>query len=220
MLTSLPLSLFAPLILMSACLLIATRPGRRPALARWLPETAALAALFVAIIGLMQLLSVGPVQLEFFQGPVALIFRLDALSVTMTLLVSFIGWVVMRYSRTYLDGEANEGAFHALMLGTLGTVLILMQSGSLALLVPAFILVGLGLRQLLLFYKERPAARRAATKFSWVWHAGDVALIVAAALLYIAYGTIDFAKLSIESQSGLTLIAPLCLGTNCTGSGP
>ncbi len=119
MLTSLPLSLFAPLILMSACLLIATRPGRRPALARWLPETAALAALFVAIIGLMQLLSVGPVQLEFFQGPVALIFRLDALSVTMTLLVSFIGWVVMRYSRTYLDGEANEGAFHALMLGTL-----------------------------------------------------------------------------------------------------
>lgn len=86
-----------------------------------------------------------------------------------------------------------------------------MQSGSLALLVPAFILVGLGLRQLLLFYKERPAARRAATKFSWVWHAGDVALIVAAALLYIAYGTIDFAKLSIESQSGLTLIAHFAL---------
>jgi hypothetical protein len=36
--------------------------------------------------------------------------RLDAISATMTLLVAFIGWIVMRYARSYLDGEAREGA--------------------------------------------------------------------------------------------------------------
>ena len=45
--------------------------------------------------------------------------RADAVSATMALLVAFIGWIVMRYSRTYLDGEAREGAFHGLMLAAL-----------------------------------------------------------------------------------------------------
>ena len=56
--------------------------------------------------------------------------RLDPVSVTMTLLVAFIGWVVMRYSRFYLDGEAREGRFHGLMLAALAAVQIVVQSGS------------------------------------------------------------------------------------------
>ena len=71
-------------------------------------------------------------------------------SLTLTLLVAFIGWVVIRYSRTYLDGEAQEGRFHALMLATLAAVLVFVQSGSLAVLVLSSILVGLGLKNLLL----------------------------------------------------------------------
>ena len=35
--------------------------------------------------------------------------RLDAVSVTMLLLVSFIGWIVVRFARNYLDGEARQG---------------------------------------------------------------------------------------------------------------
>lgn len=37
-------------------------------------------------------------------------------------LVSFIGWVVLRYNRSYLDGEGREGRFHDLMLATLCAV--------------------------------------------------------------------------------------------------
>ena len=37
--------------------------------------------------------------------------RLDVVSVTMLVLVAFVGWIVLRYSRSYLDGEARQGAF-------------------------------------------------------------------------------------------------------------
>ena len=43
---------------------------------------------------------------------------LDAIGATVTLLVAFVGWVVVRYARSYLDGEPREGAFHGLLLAT------------------------------------------------------------------------------------------------------
>jgi NAD(P)H-quinone oxidoreductase subunit 5 len=120
----------------------------------------------------------------------------------------------MRYSRSYLDGEAREGAFHALMLATLAGVLILVQAGSLAVLIAAFLAIGLGLRQLLLFYPHRPEARRAATKFSLVWHAGDAVLVFAALLLVSAFGTGDLAALTATAggaAAGLSVQAQIAV---------
>ncbi|MDT8855032.1 hypothetical protein RNZ50_08370 [Paracoccaceae bacterium Fryx2] len=109
----------------------------------------------MAIASVVQLIAYGPVAVEFFGGPALIAFRLDAISASMALLVAFVGWVVVRYGRTYLDGEAREGTYHGLMLATLAAVLTLVQAGSLAVLVLAFVAIGLGLRQLLLFYPER-----------------------------------------------------------------
>jgi NAD(P)H-quinone oxidoreductase subunit 5 len=142
------------------------------------------------------LLLTGPLTTGWGGGALLIALRLDAVSATMTLLVAFVGWVVVRYSRSYLDGEPREGAFHGLMLSALAAVLLLVQAGSLAVLVAAFVAVGAALRQLLLFYPERAEARRAAAKFTLVWGAGDAALIVAAVLLWLAFGTSDLAALS------------------------
>ena len=111
--TFLPLSFLAPLVLLAAAAFAAARPGRRPGPVPRISEAAALGALALAGIAVVQLLLAGPVATDG-----ALPLRLDAISATMTLLVAFIGWIVMRYSRTYLDGEAREGAFHGLMLAT------------------------------------------------------------------------------------------------------
>jgi NAD(P)H-quinone oxidoreductase subunit 5 len=62
-------------------------------------------------------------------------------------------------------------------------------------LIAGFAAIGLGLRQLLLFYPERAEAQRAATKFALVWHAGDAALVLATLLLVSATGTVDIAAL-------------------------
>jgi NAD(P)H-quinone oxidoreductase subunit 5 len=201
-----PLSL-APLPLLAASILAALRPGRRPGAVPAIAEGAALAALALAAAGGLWLILIGPAVLALGSGPELLALRLDPVSATMGLLVAFVGWIVVRYSRRYLDGEAREGRFHALMLATLAAVLVLVQAGSLVVLVLAFVATGLGLRHLLLFYPERAEARRAATKFSLVWGAGDAAVILAALLLWSAFGTADLAAIATAAAAGLPLAA-------------
>ncbi|MCV3273940.1 proton-conducting transporter transmembrane domain-containing protein [Roseobacter sinensis] len=197
-------ALLAPCVLLLAAALAATRPGRRPgALPRW-SEYAALAALALTALGLVQFLIAG-------SAPTSMLgLRIDLVSLTLALLVSFIGWIVMRYSRTYLDGEAREGSFHGLMLATLAAVLLFVQSGNLWLLAGATLAAGLGLKRLLLFYPERPEARRAAAKFALVWHGGDAALLLAAACLVSAFGTADLAALTATAtETGLGAVGHL-----------
>jgi NAD(P)H-quinone oxidoreductase subunit 5 len=196
------LSFLSPLAFLVVAAIAATRTGRRPgALPQW-SEYAALAALALAGAGLLQFLVQGPGMLALFDGAFLIALRADVVSATMVLLVAFIGWVVMRYSRTYLDGEDREGAFHGLMLATLAAVLVFVQSASLATLVLSSVFVGLGLKRLLLFYPSRPEAGRAATKFSLVWHAGDAALFMAAVILYATFGTADLSGLAAQASIG------------------
>ena len=207
-----PLTIFAPAVLLAAAALSLGRPGRRPGSLPRLAEAAALVALLLALAAVAQLLWVGEQTVGFGGHALLISFRLDPVSATMALLVAFVGWVVSRYSRTYLDGEQREGRFHGLLLATLAAVLLLVQAGSLAALVLSFIAVGVGLRQLLLFYPERPEARRAAVKFSLVWGAGDVALVLAALLLFWSFGTAELSSLSTAAAAGLPVGAQVAVG--------
>lgn len=195
-----PLSLFAPFVLLIAALLMLTRPGRRPGRILRLAEGAALLALALALGGAVQLAVAGGGP-----GTAWAVFQHDGLSATMALLVGFIGWIVVRNARTCLDGAAREGAFHATLLASVAAVLMLVQAGNLAVLIAASVAVGVGLRWLLMFYGERPQARRAATKFMLVWGAGDAALLVATGLLWWACGTIGFPDLR---QAAATALSP------------
>ncbi len=197
------LAFLAPVPLLLAAAMAALRPGRRPVGVPRLAEGAALLTLAMAVAGVLQLALSGPIDTG--------LLRLDAISAAMVLLVSFIGWVIVRYARTYLDGQAREGAFHALMLATLAAVLVLVQAANLILVLASLVVMGLGLRQLLLFYPDRPEARRAATKFSLVWGAGDAALAGAVLLLWFAHGTADIAALGQSVASGATLTTHLAI---------
>jgi len=204
--STVPIPLFAPVLLVIAAGLLGIMMVRRRPTLTWLSEGAALAALVLTGLGVAQFASAGPLQLTLFEGPLALALRLDAVSATMALLVAFIGWIVMRFSRTYLAHDEKEGAFHAQMLATLAAVQILVLSGSFAMLLLAFVAVGITLRNLLLFYADRPEARRAAAKFSIVWHAGDVALFFAAVLFAAATGTGVFSQLSASAGPDLAFL--------------
>ncbi|MEM6439374.1 MAG: proton-conducting transporter membrane subunit [Pseudomonadota bacterium] len=201
--SSLILAQFAPLVVWVAALAFRSRPGRRPGNLPKMAEAAAAGALGIAVLGMVQFLAAGPMAYDLVNGLIGV--RLDAVSATMTVLVAFVGWVVVRYSRFYLDGEAREGAFHGWMLAALGSVLLLVQAGTLPLMIAAFVAVGAAMKRLLLFYPERPEAQRAAAKFSLVWGLGDVALIAAAFLLASSYGAKDLATLNAAAAAqGLT----------------
>jgi NADH:ubiquinone oxidoreductase subunit 5 (subunit L)/multisubunit Na+/H+ antiporter MnhA subunit len=187
----------APLLLLAAALPFALQAGRRPGRLPWLAEAAALAALGLAVAGLIQLCLTGPQNLSVAGWA---LLRQDAISVTLTLLVAVVGWVVVRFARRYLDGEDREGRFHGLTLAAIAGVLVLVQAASLPILVLGFVATGLVLRQLLLFYPDRPEARRAAAKFILVWGAGDLALILSAILLWTSLGTVDIAALTATTD--------------------
>jgi NAD(P)H-quinone oxidoreductase subunit 5 len=201
---SFPLIFLAPVLLSGTALLFIRHPGRRPGRLPVLAEASALGAVVIGLASLVQFWLAGP---QVFAAAPALSVRLDAISVTLALLVGFVGWVVIRYARRYLDGEAREGRFHALTLAAIAAVLVLVQAGSLPVLVAGFVATGVVLRQLLLFYPGRAEARRAAAKFARVWGAGDLALILAAGLFWWGFGTADIAALGAAAGTGLPVAA-------------
>ncbi|WP_442971066.1 proton-conducting transporter transmembrane domain-containing protein [Roseovarius sp. D0-M9] len=203
-----PATALAPLILLACAALFLWQPGRRPGHLLAIAEGSTLITIGLVMAGALQLWTEGS-QVHPMVGFASV--RLDPISVTLALLVSFIGWVVTRYARRSLDGEAREGAFHGWTLATIAAVLMLVQAGDLLVLIASFIAVGIFLRQLLLFYPERNEARRAASKFTWVWAAGDVTLIVAAALLWRAFGTVDIAALNAAAKDGLPALAQVAV---------
>jgi len=193
----------APLSLLLSAVAGFLSPGRRPRILPRLAEVSALVALAVGVISAGRLILHGPSasRLIGVHG-VGLSIRLDAISVVMLLLVSFIGCVVVRYAATYLDGEARQGAFTGWLCLTLTSVLLLVLSGDLVQLVLAWVATSLFLHRLLLFYPNRVAAQRAAAKKFVTARLGDVALIGAAVMLALAYGTTDIGAVLNAARAG------------------
>lgn len=197
------LPLIAPMLAMLAAAVGFSRPGRLPRGFAQIIETLVFAGVVVAVLAATLLVASGPATSPLMGSHgIGLSVRLDAISAVMLLLVNFVGWIVVRFASTYLDGEAGHGRFMALLCATLASVLVLVVAGNLVLLVAAWIATSVGLTRLLLFYPERPAARRAARKKFFVARMGDAALITAAVLLVIAFGTTDIGTIIATARSG------------------
>jgi NAD(P)H-quinone oxidoreductase subunit 5 len=198
------LPLGAPALLFAAAIVSVLGPQRFNKVQRITVECMAVVAIVFAIVSAGALVHSGDgtSSLLGFSG-FGLSVRLDAISATMLLLVSFIGWVVVRYALTYLDGEARQGSFMAWLCTTLAMVTLLVIAGNLVQLVLAWIATSLSLHRLLLFYPERIAAQRAARKKYVTARAADIALIGATTLLGFGYGTIDIATILAAARDGL-----------------
>ena len=200
-------SLTALLAMVAATLLAAITPRRMPEGLKRACELAAVIATIAAIASLAGLVANGPEQYLLLAGSrdVGLSLRVDAISAPLLLLIAFIGWVVVRYTATYLDGEPRQGRFMALLCAALSCVMVMVTAGNLIGLVAAWIGTGLILNRLLLFYADRPAARRAARKQSIVSRSSDVSLLAAALTLWFSHATGDLRSIADGvAQNGAT----------------
>ncbi|MBC2650890.1 oxidoreductase [Novosphingobium flavum] len=154
---------------------------RRAALAARLAQAAAVISLLAAL---------------------SLAARLDAVAAVMLVLVTFIGFIVVRYSDSYLRAEPGQARFIGWLCATLASVILLVAAGSLPILVAAWIGTSLFLHRLLLFYPDRPGAQRAARKKFVTARIGDAALIGAAACLWLAYGALDIQTILAGARAG------------------
>lgn len=193
----------APLALALVALDLAWRPVARASGRLRLPEFAACVAMLAALGAGLLLALHGPLTagLPGVLGQ-AFAVRIDIVSVAMLGTVSFVGWIVLRYARTALDGEDGHGRFMATMAATLAAVLLLVSAGHLVQLVLAWAMVGVGLHRLLLFYPDRPRAQRAARKKTVSGIIGTSALLLAAGLLIHGFGTGNIATIAAMAQAG------------------
>src|SRR6056297_2739312 len=207
------LPLISPIILIVVALHAARHPGKRPHGVPRLAEAAAFVAFAFAALSAVLLVVKGPGSTALIGiFGIGLTVQLDAVSAVMLVLVSFVGWIVLRYSKTYMDGEARQGAFTAWMSATLAAVLFLVMSGNLFQLFAAWALTSIGLNRLLLFYPERATAQRAARKKALIARLSEAALAGAAILLVTATGTTDIQTiLATAEPTWLVMIVTLLI---------
>jgi NAD(P)H-quinone oxidoreductase subunit 5 len=206
------LPLCAPALILLAAVFAVGAKSVRPKGFVNLAQGVAFGAFIITLASCAVLLILGP-QTSALIGVSGFGFsvRLDALSVIMMALVSFIGWIVVRYAGTYLEGELHQGAFTGWMLATLAAVLLLVQAGNVWMLVGAWIATSFFLHRLLIFYPYRQAAQRAAHKKFVTARIADTALIIAAFILVSGYGTSDIASILSAAHDGQ---APQLLGVS------
>jgi len=158
-----------------------------------LAVAAASVALVVAILTACAVVLAGPLHTrELGTHGIGVGLYLDRLSATMYCLVAFIGLIVVRYSRAYLEGDPGHARFTKLLCFTLAAVLCIIISGTMVSFLAAWIATSLGLHELLVFYRDRPAGLIAARKKWLVSRLGEVCLVAGLVLIYAQFGSLDY----------------------------
>ena len=144
----------------------------------------------------------------------------SGLALWMSMLVGFIGWVIIRYADDYLRGDPGRARFFPWFLITLASVLVLVLTNHLLVLVGAWVGVSLSFHHLLTLYPQRAAANAAALQKFIISRVGDVCVLSAVLLLHHHYGTFYLPEmmaadggaghsLALQSASVLLAIAAL-----------
>ena len=180
-------------------------------------------AISLAAATLVLLVMGGPLVSDGFSllplgaaGELALSVRADAVGATVLLLVTFIGWVITRYSQTYLGGDAGQARYARWLMATLAAVCAVIITNNLAVLALAWLACSLCLHQLLTFFSNRPAALIAAHKKFLASRLGDVCLFGGVALMGTVLGTLEIDQMIAKAQSLVGFPAALTAGVFLT----
>ena len=127
----------------------------------------------------------------------------DAVTMVMLPVVSFVSLMVLVYSIGYMRGEAGYGWYFAAISFFVAAMLLLVISGNLLQLYLAWEGVGLASYLLIGFYWERQAAAEAAKKAFITTRIGDVGLLIGIILLWRVTGTFDIQEIIHAAEEGV-----------------
>ena len=161
------------------------------------------------------------ISVEGFQPQIGL--YLDALSLVMVLVVTFVGFLIHIYSAEFMIEDQGYRRYFAYMNLFVASMLTLLLGNNLLLLLLGWEGVGLCSYLLIGFWYRDPANGRAARKAFIVTRVGDCAMMVALFLLFTQLGTLEIQDLmqraSVQWPSGSTwaLAAALLLVGGAVG---
>ena len=128
-------------------------------------------------------------DLEGFTARIA--FYIDALSITMVLIITGVGVLVQLYATEYMSDDADYQRFFAYMSLFVGAMLVLVLADNFLLLFLGWEGVGLCSYLLIGFWYRDPLNGLAARKAFIVNRIGDAAMIVGLCLLFTELGTLE-----------------------------
>jgi len=145
------------------------------------------------------------------------IARADTLSVTMLALATFVGWVVVRYSQNYLNGDPGERRYIGRLLATLAAVCLVAVANDLIVLMLAWMATSLAMHGLLTFYGHRRAAVAAAHKKFLLARCADVCMLGAIVAFFVAFDTLRIDEIVAAAASSVSLPTSARIGIALIG---
>lgn len=178
----------------------------RPVAEQWQcwQDAASVAMLFTLVsAGLVMLASA-----DTWRGFNALGLHVSPLQAVIAILVQTLGWVVGRFSRTYLEGEPQQRQYIVSLSMVLTCVHLLLIADHWLSLILAWSGIGIFLKNMLCFYQARPFALLASHKKSVADMVADALLLAAAGLSWLTVGSDSISALlshvSVHGHSVLT----------------
>ncbi|WP_265520557.1 NADH-quinone oxidoreductase subunit L [Oerskovia flava] len=150
---------------------------------------------------------------------VAVGMRIDPLSMTFVLLVTFVGTLIHVYAVAYMAHDQDRRRFFAYLNLFVAAMLILVLADSFLLLFVGWEGVGLASYLLIGFWNHRRDYAVAAKKAFVMNRIGDLGLIAALMLMFATFGAVDFATVfeqapaadvALLTATGLALLVAAC----------
>ncbi|NUS57904.1 MAG: NADH-quinone oxidoreductase subunit L, partial [Streptomycetaceae bacterium] len=137
----------------------------------------------------------------------------DPLSITFVLLITGVGSLIHIYSIGYMAEDPDRRRFFAYLNLFLASMLVLVLGGNFLILFLGWEGVGLASYLLIGFWQHKPTAATAAKKAFVVNRVGDMGLIIAIALIFATFGSIDFGSVLGTGAEHVGLASKLGTGT-------
>lgn len=144
--------------------------------------------------------------------------RVDPLSMTFVMLVTFVGTLIHVYSVAYMDHDKDRRRFFAYLNLFVAAMLLLVLANSYALLFVGWEGVGLASYLLIGFWNFKPEYATAAKKAFVMNRVGDAGLLLAMGAMLAAVGSVSFeGVLDTEIGSTAALVIGLLLLVGACG---
>ncbi|WP_227425822.1 NADH-quinone oxidoreductase subunit L [Pengzhenrongella sicca] len=145
--------------------------------------------------------------------------RIDPLSLTFVLLVTFVGALIHVYSVAYMEHDPARRRFFAYLNLFIAAMLVLVLGDSYLLLFFGWEGVGLASYLLIGFWNHKTANAVAAKKAFLANRVGDLGLLIAMMVMFANFGALDFttvfASVDTAGQGALTTIGLMLLLAAC-----
>ncbi|WP_413453057.1 NADH-quinone oxidoreductase subunit L [Georgenia phoenicis] len=198
----------------AALLLLAGR--RSNGWGHWLGVLASAGSFVVGLLVVVQMLGLDPEQrvmgLHLFtwlpagELTVDAGLRIDPLSMSFVMLVTFVGTLIHVYSVAYMEHDVDRRRFFAYLNLFVAAMLLLVLADSYVLLFVGWEGVGLASYLLIGFWNFRTEYAVAAKKAFVMNRVGDVGLLLAMMTMFAAFGAVDFEGVFAGAQGASTTI--------------